>query len=81
MPVNVLIVLQGYNNYFIESFQMIYFCVANQTIQDAGVQYILDTVMQELDKNPDRKFIYVEIAFFYCWWNEQSDEMKEKVQQ
>ena len=35
--------------------------------------------MTELEKNPDRKFIYVEIAFFYRWWNEQTDEMKDKV--
>ena len=43
------------------------------------MQYILDTVMDELGKNPDRKFIYVEMAFFYRWWNEQTDEMKDKV--
>ena len=53
--------------------------LANKTIQDAAVQYILDTVMDELGKNPDRKFIYVEMAFFYRWWNEQTDEMKDKV--
>ena len=36
----------------------------NNSIQDAGVQYILDSVMVSLGQNPDRKFIYVEIAFF-----------------
>ena len=41
-----------------------YFYGANKTIQDAAVQYILDTVITELQKNPNRTFIYVEIAFF-----------------
>jgi lysosomal alpha-mannosidase len=43
------------------------------------VQYILDTVIIALDQNPDRRFIYVEIAFFWRWWNEQTDEMRDKV--
>ena len=48
-------------------------------IQHAGVQYILDSVIQALDENPDRRFIYVEIAFFWRWWNEQTDAMRNKV--
>jgi hypothetical protein len=32
-----------------------------------------------LDENPDRRFIYVEIAFFWRWWNEQTDAMRNKV--
>ena len=52
---------------------------ANNTIQHAAVQYILDTVIDELQKNPNRTFIYVEMAFFVRWWNEQTDEMKEIV--
>ena len=35
--------------------------------------------MDELAKNKDRKFIYVEMAFFARWWNEQTDDMKNKV--
>ncbi len=53
--------------------------LANRTLQDGSVQYILDTVMTELEKNPDRKFIYVEMAFFHRWWNEQTEDMKNKV--
>ena len=53
--------------------------IADKNIQDAAVQYILDTVMDELGKNKDRKFIYVEMAFFIRWWNEQTDDLKEKV--
>ena len=37
-----------------------YFYGANNSIQSAGVQYILDSVVEELVKNPDRKFTYVE---------------------
>ncbi len=36
----------------------------NNSIQAVGVQYILDSVMVSLAENPERKFIYVEIAFF-----------------
>jgi len=56
-----------------------YFYGANNSIQIAGVQYILDSVVLALEDNPDRKFIYVESAFFKRWWDEQSDFMKSKV--
>ena len=44
-----------------------------------GVQYILDTVVNELSKNPTRKFIYVEMAFFARWWRQQNNATKELV--
>lgn len=56
-----------------------YFYGANNSIQDAGVQYILDTVITELQKNPNRTFIYVEIAFFERWWEEQDEKTKNVV--
>lgn len=31
-------------------------------MQLAAVQYILDTVVEALDKNPDRKFVYGELV-------------------
>lgn len=43
------------------------------------MQYIIDSVVSELDKDPKRRFIYVEMAFFERWWREQSDATKEKV--
>ena len=46
-----------------------------------AVQYILDSVMVALDQNPDRRFIYVEIAFFWRWWNEQTDDVRNKVKE
>ena len=53
--------------------------LANNSIQHAAVQYILDTVIEQLQKDKDRTFIYVEIAFFARWWNQQSDDTKNIV--
>ncbi|CAF1289187.1 unnamed protein product [Adineta ricciae] len=43
------------------------------------VQYILDSVIEALVDNPERCFIYVEIAFFWRWWNEQSNDTRNIV--
>ncbi|CAF3547776.1 unnamed protein product [Rotaria sp. Silwood1] len=56
-----------------------YYYGARNNIQHAGVQYILDSVIHSLEENPDRRFIYVEIAFFWRWWNQQSNETRTKV--
>ncbi len=56
---------------------MIY--LARNDIQHAGVQYILDSVMLALDENPERRFIYVEMGFFWRWWIAQTNEMRDKV--
>eukprot|EP01118_Nematostelium_gracile_P016074 TRINITY_DN6577_c0_g1_i2.p1 TRINITY_DN6577_c0_g1~~TRINITY_DN6577_c0_g1_i2.p1 ORF type:complete len:961 (+),score=254.85 TRINITY_DN6577_c0_g1_i2:83-2884(+) len=56
-----------------------YYYGANSSIQDAGVQYILDTVVDALMKDEHKKFIYVEIAFFMRWWREQDEFKKEAV--
>lgn len=56
-----------------------YFYGANNSIQHAGVQYILDSVIPALLVDPAKRFIYVEIAFFKRWWDEQTSDMKEKV--
>ena len=53
--------------------------IANNSIQHAGVQYILDSVVQALADDPARKFIYVEMAFFARWWNEQDSDTKALV--
>jgi alpha-mannosidase len=41
-----------------------------------GVQIILDTVIAALQRNPDRKFTYVEQAFFQRWWRQQDEGMQ-----
>ena len=56
-----------------------YYYGSNQGQQDAAVQYILDTVIPELDKDPSKRFVYVEIAYFWRWWNEQTDSLKKVV--
>uniref|UniRef100_A0A3P8SFH6 Alpha-mannosidase n=1 Tax=Amphiprion percula TaxID=161767 RepID=A0A3P8SFH6_AMPPE len=58
-----------------------YFYGDRNDIQHAGVQYILDSVVDQLLKNPDRRFIYVETAFFYRWWKQQSSSMQQTVRQ
>ena len=56
-----------------------YFYGAYNSIQHAGVQYILDSVIPQLSADPSKRFIYVEIAFFERWWNEQNDAMRTEV--
>jgi alpha-mannosidase len=56
-----------------------YYWGANNTIQVAGVQYILDTVVQALAANPDRKFIYSEMSFFERWWGQQDEDTRALV--
>jgi lysosomal alpha-mannosidase len=48
-------------------------------IQKAGVQYILDSVVGELLKDATKRFIYVESAFFFRWYNEQTEDLQAKV--
>ena len=52
---------------------------ANNSIQHAGVQYILDSVIAALAKDENKTFIYVEMAFFVRWWREQSNNTKNLV--
>lgn len=60
---------------------LVLLCPDRNNIQHAGVQYILDSVVDQLLKNPDRRFIYVETAFFYRWWKQQSSGMQQTVKQ
>ena len=43
------------------------------------MQYILDTVIQQLTVDKSRTFIYVEMAFFTRWWKQQNDQTKNIV--
>ncbi|RXN26527.1 lysosomal alpha-mannosidase [Labeo rohita] len=58
-----------------------YFYGDRNNIQHAGVQYILDSVIDQLQKDPARRFIYVETAFFYRWWKQQSQSTQRIVTQ
>lgn len=56
-----------------------YYYGGRNNIQFAGVNYIIDSVIQALLADPARKFIQVESAFFSKWWDDQNDDLKEKV--
>ncbi|KAJ8970122.1 hypothetical protein NQ317_003840 [Molorchus minor] len=55
-----------------------YFFGMNTSIQQAGVQYIITSVVEALSENPDRRFIQVETAFFWKWWKSQTEQMQQK---
>ncbi|XP_068130308.1 lysosomal alpha-mannosidase [Hyperolius riggenbachi] len=56
-----------------------YYYGARNNIQHAGVQYILDSVIPQLLADPKRRFIYVESAFFWRWWKQQTETMQKDV--
>ena len=47
---------------------------------DREVRSIINTVVASLAKNPTRKFMYVEQAFFQRWWREQNDTQRQLAQ-
>lgn len=44
------------------------------------MQFILDSVLLALEANPDRKFIYVEQAYYQRWWRESSEKDQARMQ-
>ena len=56
-----------------------YFYGANNSIQHANVQSIIDASVNALLENPDRRFIYVEQAFFQRWWAVQKPSKQAAV--
>ncbi|KAK1433974.1 hypothetical protein QVD17_10892 [Tagetes erecta] len=53
-----------------------YYVGSNNSIQVACVQNVLDSTVQALLADKNRKFIYVEQAFFQRWWRDQSEATK-----
>lgn len=47
----------------------------------ARVEQILDQVMTQLKENPDRRFTYVEMKFFYMWYTRQDQKVKDTVKE
>jgi lysosomal alpha-mannosidase len=58
-----------------------YFSGTNQDAQHANVRLILDTVVDELLKDPKRVFTYVEMKFFTMWYWRQTPERQKQVKQ
>ncbi|KAL7152693.1 hypothetical protein ABFS83_04G115600 [Erythranthe nasuta] len=57
-----------------------YYVGSNNSIQVACVQNVLDSLITALLADKNRKFIYVEQAFFQRWWRRQSEATKKTVQ-
>ncbi|KAI4366760.1 hypothetical protein MLD38_022594 [Melastoma candidum] len=58
-----------------------YYIGSNNSIQGACVANILDSLVPALVADKNRKFIYVEQAFFQRWWREQSESVQDIVKQ
>ncbi|GMH06887.1 hypothetical protein Nepgr_008727 [Nepenthes gracilis] len=58
-----------------------YYVGSNNSIQGACVQNILDSLVPALLADKNRKFIYVEQAFFQRWWRDQSEAIQIVVKQ
>ncbi|XP_030953448.1 probable alpha-mannosidase At5g13980 [Quercus lobata] len=58
-----------------------YYVGSNNSIQGACVQNVLDSLVPALLADPNRKFIYVEQAFFQRWWRNQGEKIQHVVKQ
>ncbi|XP_038973707.1 alpha-mannosidase-like isoform X1 [Phoenix dactylifera] len=56
-----------------------YYVGSNNSIQGACVMNVLDSVVDALLKDPNRKFVFAEQAFFQRWWREQNEQTQEVV--
>ncbi|KAL8240385.1 hypothetical protein R6Q59_013740 [Mikania micrantha] len=56
-----------------------YFVGSNNSIQGACVENVLDSVVTALLRDPNRKFIFAEMAFFRRWWLLQSVKIQALV--
>lgn len=56
-----------------------YYVGSNNSIQGACVQNVLDSIVPALLADENRKFIYVEQAFFQRWWRDQSPSVQKTV--
>ncbi|GAB1861211.1 Lysosomal alpha-mannosidase [Camponotus japonicus] len=56
-----------------------YYFGSRSTIQKAGVQYILDSVIKALLADPNRRFIYVETFYLWKWWLRQNEKVQADV--
>ena len=56
-----------------------YYVGSRNDIQEAAVQHILTSVVAALKRVPERKFVYVEQAFFQRWWRQQNEATRADV--
>ncbi|KAG5862675.1 hypothetical protein JTB14_006632 [Gonioctena quinquepunctata] len=58
-----------------------YYYGFNNEVQNVGVQYIFDSVLQALTRSPERRYIQVETAFFWKWWTKQTEKKRNLFKQ
>ncbi|GLJ25232.1 hypothetical protein SUGI_0482830 [Cryptomeria japonica] len=56
-----------------------YYTGSNNSVTRGCVKNVLDSLVLALQEDPNRKFIYVEQAFFQRWWREQTEEKQAQV--
>ena len=61
----------------VDAIQLIF--LVSFDVLSAGVQYILDTVVNELAADSTKRFVYVEMSFFQRWYFEQTLARRETV--
>jgi alpha-mannosidase len=58
-----------------------YYVGSNNSIQGACVQNVLDSLVPALLADKNRKFVYVEQAFFQRWWRNQNEAVQSTVKE
>lgn len=55
-----------------------YFYGTKNYYANVGVRYIFESVLNELENDPSRRFIFVETGFFNLWWKTLSENRKKR---
>ncbi|KAL0543429.1 hypothetical protein IC582_018525 [Cucumis melo] len=58
-----------------------YYVGSNNSIQGACVQNVLDSVVDSLLRDSNRKFVFAEMAFFQRWWSQQNPTVQKRVRE
>ena len=56
-----------------------YYFGTRSDLYNGGVQYIIDSVVDELTVDPSKTFVYMEIAYFKRWWEHRDKTWHNKV--
>ncbi|CAO2831325.1 unnamed protein product [Amaranthus hypochondriacus] len=56
-----------------------YYIGSNSSIQGACVENVLDSVVEALRRDANRKFVFAEQAFFQRWWATQDKRIQEEM--
>lgn len=56
-----------------------YFYGSANNKQNVGIQYNIDAVVQGLLWNKERRFTWIEVAYFWRWWGQQTNETQAAV--